>query len=56
MQIKDLILGATLTSIEDREEYLKKQAEAQFAVPRSASLSRPSARVLCPPQGLSHGR
>jgi histidyl-tRNA synthetase len=31
VQIKDLILGATLTSIEDREEYLKKQAEAQFA-------------------------
>ena len=30
--IKDLVLGATLTSIEDREEYLKKQAEAQFAV------------------------
>ena len=32
MQIKDLILGATLTSIKDRDEYLKKQAEAQFAV------------------------
>jgi histidyl-tRNA synthetase len=32
VQIKDLILGATLTSIEDREEYLRKQAEAQFAV------------------------
>jgi histidyl-tRNA synthetase len=32
VQIKDLVLGATLTSIEDREEYLKKQAEAQFAV------------------------
>jgi histidyl-tRNA synthetase len=30
VQIKDLILGAGLTSIEDREEYLKKQAEAQF--------------------------
>ncbi len=35
MQIKDLILGATLTSIEDREVYLKKQAEAQFAVPEA---------------------
>ena len=35
VQIKDLILGATLTSIEDREDYLKKQAEAQFAVPES---------------------
>src|SRR5680860_174667 len=33
VQIKDLILGATLTSIEDREEYLKQQAQAQFAVP-----------------------
>ena len=32
VQIKDLILGATLTSIKDRDEYLKKQAEAQFAV------------------------
>ncbi len=35
VQIKDLRLGATLTSIEDREEYLKKQAEAQFAVPEA---------------------
>jgi histidyl-tRNA synthetase len=33
VQIKDLILGATLTSIKDREAYLKKQAEAQFPVP-----------------------
>jgi histidyl-tRNA synthetase len=33
VQIKDLILGATLTAIKDRDEYLKKQAEAQFAVP-----------------------
>jgi histidyl-tRNA synthetase len=31
--IKDLVLGATLTAIEDREEYLKQQAEAQFPVP-----------------------
>jgi histidyl-tRNA synthetase len=31
VQIKDLILGATLTSIKDRDEYLKKQAQAQFA-------------------------
>jgi histidyl-tRNA synthetase len=35
VQIKDLVLGAGLTAIEDREEYLKKQAEAQFAVPES---------------------
>jgi histidyl-tRNA synthetase len=33
VQIKDLVLGATLTSIEDREEYLKKQEEAQRLVP-----------------------
>jgi len=35
VQIKDLILGATLTAIKDRDEYLKKQAEAQFPVPES---------------------
>jgi histidyl-tRNA synthetase len=33
VQIKDLILGGTLTAIKDRDEYLKKQAEAQFAAP-----------------------
>jgi histidyl-tRNA synthetase len=33
VQIKDLVLGATLTSIKDRDEYLKKQAEVQVAVP-----------------------
>jgi histidyl-tRNA synthetase len=32
VQIKDLILGAGLTTIEDREEYLKKQSEAQTLV------------------------
>jgi histidyl-tRNA synthetase len=31
VQIKDLILGATLTGTKDRDEYLKKQAQAQFA-------------------------
>ena len=31
--IKDLILGANLSAIKDREEYLKKQAEAQFSKP-----------------------
>ena len=45
VQIKDLILGATLTSIEDREEYLKKQAETQFAVPE-ADLVKEVRRVL----------
>ncbi|MGV1013832.1 MAG: histidine--tRNA ligase [Methyloceanibacter sp.] len=33
VQIKDLLLGATLTAIKDRDDYLKQQAEAQFAVP-----------------------
>jgi histidyl-tRNA synthetase len=32
IQIKDLILGAGLTEIKDREEYLKKQTEAQYVV------------------------
>ncbi len=32
IQIKDLILGAGLTEIRDREEYLKRQAEAQYEV------------------------
>jgi histidyl-tRNA synthetase len=32
VQIKDLVLGATLTSIKDRNDYLKTQAEAQFDV------------------------
>jgi histidyl-tRNA synthetase len=36
VQIKDLILGATLADTKDREEYLKKQAEAQFAVNEDA--------------------
>ncbi|MEO6382801.1 MAG: histidine--tRNA ligase [Nitrobacter sp.] len=35
IQIKDLIAGAGLTSIEDRAEYLKKQAEAQIEVSES---------------------
>ncbi len=33
--IKDLILGGNITSTKDRDEYLKKQAEAQFAVKES---------------------
>ena len=36
VQIKDLILGAALAGTKDREEYLKKQAEAQFAVKENA--------------------
>lgn len=36
IQIKDLILGAGLTEIKDREEYLKKQTEAQYVVDEAA--------------------
>ena len=32
VQIKDLISGAGLTDTRDREEYLKRQAEAQIEV------------------------
>jgi histidyl-tRNA synthetase len=32
VQIRDLIAGATPSDLKDRDEYLKKQAEAQFAV------------------------
>ncbi|MGB9368954.1 MAG: histidine--tRNA ligase [Xanthobacteraceae bacterium] len=32
VQIKDLILGATISSIKDRDEYKAAQAKAQFAV------------------------
>ena len=35
VQVKDLILGATLSGTKDREEYLARQAEAQFEVPVS---------------------
>jgi histidyl-tRNA synthetase len=36
VQIKDLILGATLADTKNREDYLKKQTEAQFAVKEDA--------------------
>jgi histidyl-tRNA synthetase len=32
VQIKDLILGATISSIKDRDEYLKAKADSQYAV------------------------
>jgi histidyl-tRNA synthetase len=38
VQIKDLILGGTISQIKDREEYKAKQAEAQFAVPEAELL------------------
>jgi histidyl-tRNA synthetase len=40
VQVKDLILGAELAKLgregKDREEYLERQKEAQFAVPEDA--------------------
>src|SRR5262245_6171677 len=45
VQIKDLLLGATLTSIKDRDDYLKRQAEAQFPV-KEADLVKEVRRVL----------
>jgi histidyl-tRNA synthetase len=39
VQIKDLVLGATLSSAPDRDAYLKQQAEAQFAVPESEMIA-----------------
>jgi histidyl-tRNA synthetase len=36
VQIKDLILGAEIAGLsKERDDYLKKQAEAQFAVPET---------------------
>ena len=36
MLIKDLIVGAEIAGMsKERDEYLKKQAEAQFAVPEA---------------------
>ena len=40
VQIKDLILGAALSGIKDRAEYLARQAEAQFAAPVSAVVGK----------------
>jgi histidyl-tRNA synthetase len=39
LQIKDLIAGAGLTEIKDREEYLKKQAEAQIEIAETDLIS-----------------
>jgi histidyl-tRNA synthetase len=51
VQIKDLILGAALAGIEDRTEYLKKQAEAQFAVKEDQLVE--AVRALLARHGLS---
>jgi histidyl-tRNA synthetase len=45
VQIKDLILGAGLTEIKDREEYLKKQSDAQM-VAKEAELVDAVRKVL----------
>jgi histidyl-tRNA synthetase len=51
VQIKDLILGAGLADTKDREEYLKKQAEAQFAVKENALVE--AVRTLLARHGLA---
>jgi len=51
VQIKDLILGANLTAIKDRDEYLKKQSEAQFAVKESVLVE--AVRKLLARHGLA---
>src|SRR5215467_14008224 len=51
VQIKDLILGANLTAIKDRDEYLRKQSEAQFAVKESVLVE--AVRKLLARHGLS---
>ena len=51
VQIKDLILGAGLANTKDREEYLKKQAEAQFAVKENALVE--AVRTLLARHGLA---
>jgi histidyl-tRNA synthetase len=48
VQIKDLVLGAALTSIEDRDEYLKKQGEAQALVPEAKLLDQVRAVLARP--------
>ena len=50
VQIKDLILGASISQIKDRDEYKAAQAKAQYAVPedragrRSAQAARQARR------------
>jgi histidyl-tRNA synthetase len=43
IQIKDLIAGAGLTDIKDREEYLRRQSEAQFACAESELVAQVNA-------------
>ncbi len=52
IQIKDLVLGASLTAIKDREEYLQKQAEAQQKVPEAQLVE--AVRAVLAKHGLSN--
>jgi histidyl-tRNA synthetase len=36
VQLRDLIAGSAASDIKERDEYLKKQAEAQFAIKEDA--------------------
>ncbi|MCZ8259481.1 MAG: histidine--tRNA ligase [Beijerinckiaceae bacterium] len=49
-QVKDLILGATLSATKDREEYLALQAKAQFEVPVSGLV-----QAICDVQARQRG-
>ena len=41
MQIKDLIVGAELATLsKERDDYLQKQAAAQFAVPEGKPVAK----------------
>ena len=51
LQIKDLIAGAGLTEIKDREEYLKKQAEAQIEIAETDLVS--TVKTLLVKHGVS---
>jgi histidyl-tRNA synthetase len=51
LQIKDLIAGAGLTEIKDREEYLAKQAEAQIEIAETDLVS--AVQMLLAKHGVS---
>jgi histidyl-tRNA synthetase len=54
VQIKDLILGAEIAGLsKEREDYLKKQAQAQFAVPEEKLVD--AVRELLARHGIKHG-
>jgi histidyl-tRNA synthetase len=51
--IKDLIAGAEIAEMsKEREDYLKKQAEAQFAVPEDQLVD--AVRELLRKHGIAH--